>query len=401
MTVLNPPSWLQAGSYNARADRIGVGSLLDVPGVSGTTSLVVTQTLTPSMGVLVSAGAAYVQNTFSAAQGYYAVVNDGAITINLDASHANFARLDAIIVQVHDSQYAGTLNMAVIDKVTGTPSNSPSIGAIPNNSIILATILVPASSSSVVNGNIDTSLRQIARLKSSLTDSFRGVTSLTRPGSPYIGQSITETDTGALRVYVGGTEGWRIVSPSTALNVPSTARPAGVKVWPGFIIFETDTKKLYTWNGARWVYSGGGGSGEIIDQTFNSWTSVYKVVAGAAAVNQRLTLWRDSEGRYNLEGAFTNAVTLSSYGSGGMFQVARLPAGTYPPYDMWGQSIVFLPGIASDASTFRIKGSVSTSSALPGSPGSIIWQPNVTRTTSVGMNQAIFWVPRMSWPGAV
>lgn len=76
-------------------------------------------------------------------------------------------------------------------------------------------------------------------------------TSGTRPGSPYEGLFIYETDTdrvysynGTVWVYRGGV----IICTSSTRPAPPVA---------GLSIYETDTKRGYTYNGTAWIYDGG------------------------------------------------------------------------------------------------------------------------------------------------
>jgi hypothetical protein len=77
------------------------------------------------------------------------------------------------------------------------------------------------------------------------------VTSGTRPGSPTTGLFIYETDTG--RLYVWNGSAW-VYRGGTWICTSST-RPASP--FAGLTIYETNTKLLYTYDGAAWVYSGG------------------------------------------------------------------------------------------------------------------------------------------------
>ena len=72
-------------------------------------------------------------------------------------------------------------------------------------------------------------------------------TSVTRPGAPWVGMRIFETDTTANLVYVGGADPWK---PTSIVICTSVARPANPVL--GQEIFETDTKALLIWDGTGW-----------------------------------------------------------------------------------------------------------------------------------------------------
>lgn len=76
-------------------------------------------------------------------------------------------------------------------------------------------------------------------------------TQLTRPASPGLGQIIYETDT--RRTYVWNGTYW---DPTQSVWIcTSSTRPT--VPWDGSIIYETDTKRFWSWNGTAWVYRSG------------------------------------------------------------------------------------------------------------------------------------------------
>lgn len=152
MALINPPAWLQQGSYPARTDRLVMKSIVPNPGVVD--GLAVVQTSGVSMGVRVGAGRAFIEGTSTALQGMYNVVNDAFTTIPLAGSDATFSRYDLIVVQVRDADVSGSANEAVFQAITGTPSSSPQVPAAPASSIVLARVLVAAGASTIANAAI-------------------------------------------------------------------------------------------------------------------------------------------------------------------------------------------------------------------------------------------------------
>lgn len=166
MAIVNPPGWLEnSGRVNtAQQLRSYIGILLDMPlgtfipygGVHRTAGqrFVVSQTTTPSMNVVVGSGAAVVPGTLNNQQGAYFVINDAQVTVPVSAAEPSLPRIDIVQLRVRDDFYSGAVRDAVIDIKKGTPSSSPSAPAPDDNAIVLAEIMVPASATSISNGNI-------------------------------------------------------------------------------------------------------------------------------------------------------------------------------------------------------------------------------------------------------
>jgi hypothetical protein len=134
-------------------------------------------------------------------------------------------------------------------------------------------------------------------------------TSTTRPASPFVGQTIYETDTKTNFVWNGSS--W---TPSGITVCTSSTRPTSPV--EGQTIYETDTRRHKTWLGSAWSvgylheqnitmeylvqagggggqrYSGGGGgggqiqSGEAGAPTFTPLPGSYTIVVGAGSVSK-------------------------------------------------------------------------------------------------------------------
>lgn len=201
MAELNPPTWLQAGTYPARLDRLmlaalttpdpGTGALAARGGVrpAPATALQVTQRTTPTMGVTVAAGMAVVPAP-SATGGCYVVVADSATNLNIGTAHASLARRDLVCARVRDSEFSGVTNAWSLEVIAGTPAGSPVLPATPSGAIPLAQVQVNAAATTITNSNI-TDLR-------TFTVPLGGVLPVLttgRPATPYKGQAIYETNT--------------------------------------------------------------------------------------------------------------------------------------------------------------------------------------------------------------
>lgn len=95
------------------------------------------------------------------AQGLYFALNDASVTVAISTSNSTNPRIDAIWVRVQDSFYSGTTNAASVGATTGTPASTPVTPSIPAGALLLATVLVPANSTSISGANI-TDARSLA-----------------------------------------------------------------------------------------------------------------------------------------------------------------------------------------------------------------------------------------------
>lgn len=213
MAILNPPSYMEAGDYSAREDRLLTDTLVPIPGVVD--GMDVSQQTTANMSVRVSAGRAFVKYTASSDQGTYHVVNDGFVTLAIASAHATLTRIDRVVLTVRDATLAGGLNNdAIFQVITGTPASSPSAPAQPANSITLAVITISPGVSSIVTAKINGAparIKNIARMSYSLAPQAIACLSTARPTQNLVdGMVIYETDTGFARYRVGSQ--WKYLS---------------------------------------------------------------------------------------------------------------------------------------------------------------------------------------------
>jgi hypothetical protein len=163
MAINAAPFALKNQGLDAEPLRQAVASL--VPNAGGLVQygdLPVTQTLTPSLGVLVGVGRAWMPGNNTAnlsgqtysSQAQYFALNDANVTVNLSTANATNPRIDLIYIGALDSFYSGSTDLIKIDKVTGTPAASPAVPALPKNAIALAQVAVAANATSIVNANI-------------------------------------------------------------------------------------------------------------------------------------------------------------------------------------------------------------------------------------------------------
>lgn len=156
MTELQPPSFVTTGCYSALRWRQMDASLVCQSGVLLATaggSFVATGS--PSLRqVTLTAGQAWIKGTESASQGIYFVVSDSPVVLNIAAADPVDPRIDRIVARVHDLDYSGAVYSWALEVVTGTPSPSPAVPALPANSISICSVLVPAGATSTPTANI-------------------------------------------------------------------------------------------------------------------------------------------------------------------------------------------------------------------------------------------------------
>jgi hypothetical protein len=154
MTLVTPPSWLQAGSYPAESDRLTTQALYATTGVIGSSSLAVIENSPAGMSVRVAAGWAAIIGTTQPNMGVYVAYNDAQTTLTVTTADPTNPRIDRVVVTVRDAFYSGAFNDVIFQVLAGTPDGSPTAPAIPDNSISLATIAIGAGVTSITNANI-------------------------------------------------------------------------------------------------------------------------------------------------------------------------------------------------------------------------------------------------------
>lgn len=170
MAPVNPPFALQAlaSKHPAQLFRQAISTLIGpAGGLVGSTALQVTQKGTPDMHVLIkggtpSEGAAWVPgNVSSGVQGLYYCWNSASFELAIPASDPTNPRIETIVARVKDEQYEGASNEWALEALKGTATagatlvNKTGAAVLTKNSLVLAYVLVPATSTSVITANIE------------------------------------------------------------------------------------------------------------------------------------------------------------------------------------------------------------------------------------------------------
>lgn len=221
MSVVTPPFVQQGGSHPAATFREMLAAAAMTPaasfaggiqattaggghGVVGGGDFAVTQNGTPDMTVIVAAGSGFVRGTEALAQGVYASFNDAPVSLAVSAADPTNARKDLVVLKARDAFYSGASTDMSLAIVTGTPAASPSDPSIPANALVLARITVPAAATSVITAYI--------------------------------------TDLRTFATALGGVQ-----------RCTSTTRPTSSSLFEGLYIDESDTNRLWRYDGANWV----------------------------------------------------------------------------------------------------------------------------------------------------
>jgi hypothetical protein len=126
----------------------------------------VTENSPTGSSVLVAQGHAIVTRT---GQGVYVCPNSQSRVVDLDPADATNPRIDLIVLKVLDQPLGDSVTQAQVLAVTGAPSGSPVVPAVPTGAIPLARVAVAAAPTgdTITNANI-TDLRKSTSLAGSI-----------------------------------------------------------------------------------------------------------------------------------------------------------------------------------------------------------------------------------------
>lgn len=297
MAVINPPAWMQAGSYAAQTDRLVISSLLSYPGflVDESTPMRIRQGVkpsytnqqlkvraapTPNMTVIVSAGFAFIDNHDAGGKGTYVCANDSDVTLTIQpAGGAGQFRRDCVVASVYDAETAGVLSEWRLEVIQGTYAASAGAAvrpSLPPNAQVLADVSVGASVTSISSGNIG-DIRQFSVAAGGILP----VASNAAPPRLHPGQMLYETDLDDLvvgtlagpprkvRELIRPVQSMQVSSPATYVTgaftdftaaqwppITVTVPPSGMlKITIGAACVNTNTSTSTAW--CRWRSSGG------------------------------------------------------------------------------------------------------------------------------------------------
>lgn len=150
--------WQQAGTYNGVDDRRLIGMLLTqgtdpLSGIGRVyAGLVVQAKGTPDWSVNVTAGRCVIPTPASDGGGFY-LFNDAVANVVVTAVGSQ-PRIDLVVAEVVDPDYAGALSQGQFRVIQGTPAGSPVAPTQPSGTLLLATLTHAGSATSVASGAI-------------------------------------------------------------------------------------------------------------------------------------------------------------------------------------------------------------------------------------------------------
>jgi hypothetical protein len=151
-----PPIFIDGEMHSAELVRraMELAHPTDKGGVYDGGSLRVTESSPPGMSVTVAPGRAWVPGSVVAGQGGYGVDLRSATEVSIEPADSTYARRDLVCAVVIDDNYAGVGREWELVAVSGVPAPSPVPPAPPDNALVLAEVLVPASDTSITNVQI-------------------------------------------------------------------------------------------------------------------------------------------------------------------------------------------------------------------------------------------------------
>ena len=218
MAVENPALYIQASEHPAENFRHLITTVMGGQGgVVKSTDLAVTQRGTPNMSVDVAGGTVVILGTEATHQGAYLCHNRGVTNLPISVGDATFTRYDLVVAQVEDADYSGATNAWKLAVIAGTPAATPLFPTVPDNTVVLATVLVPINESTSIDNADITDIRTTSDTDGTTTLRNRGLapapgvivcTSTNRPTTTFTGMEIYEADTGNRRVWSGTIWQW-------------------------------------------------------------------------------------------------------------------------------------------------------------------------------------------------
>lgn len=176
MAFDNPPYVIDATTCDGEVIRRAISTLISptqsasgelVGGIVTPGDLAITAQATPNMTVNMGVGEIWVPGTQTTTQGMYYGRNGAPVTLTIAAADPSLPRFDAIVVQVQDAEYSGSLKQMAAAVIKGTAAASPVLPTLPASSTIVAVVSVPAAVTAITSALILSSVvanRAVARL---------------------------------------------------------------------------------------------------------------------------------------------------------------------------------------------------------------------------------------------
>jgi hypothetical protein len=196
---------------------------------------------------------AVVSNTIALTLGPYLVVSDAPTDITFSAGEASVSRVDRIIVRVRDNTNDGSGSTAgSIEILKGQASGAAT--AMPNNSLLLYEVTVPAGASAGTGGislGAATDKRDFTSTAGGISV-IQDATKMAAIGQPYTGYTIYRGDLKTLYAHDG--------TSFKAISLPTVAGSGSLtsltNPYAGMMAVSRDTNRPWIYNGSTWIQPG-------------------------------------------------------------------------------------------------------------------------------------------------
>jgi len=192
-----------------------------------------------------------IANSIAASLGPYILVSDANVDLTFADGEASVARTDRVIARAYDNTNDGSgFTKGDIVYLKGQASGAAT--ALPNNSVLMFEVLVPAGASAGgggINFNTATTDKRVFTSASGGIMPVASNTDMAAIASPYEGMAVYRTDLDVLYVHDGTNfkpRGQASVSGSGSLS--SINNP-----WQGMTAVARDTNAIWVYNGSTWV----------------------------------------------------------------------------------------------------------------------------------------------------
>jgi hypothetical protein len=128
-------------------------SLFTIPGVAGSTDMLVKQRVSASQGVLVSAGGIWLQGSSSTVQGDYYDFNDADLDVAATAADGAQTRIDRVIYRVRDPDFVAGTPPGTCEWLPGT-AGSGVPPTVPVDAVSLAQVARAINGNTLTNAMI-------------------------------------------------------------------------------------------------------------------------------------------------------------------------------------------------------------------------------------------------------
>lgn len=245
MPIINPPAFMQTGTYSARVTRMAFNDIFESGGVTTSPSFSTIANVPNAMNVFVGSGTAYILGTEIYGQGMYFVNSESAVVVPILPNNGGGTRKDTVYVGVKDSNISGGLDVAVVDVAVGTEGNLTP-GVPPKNSTPLAVVTVNVGATAITPADVQ-NVRVYPRLNGYILSqdfqsSMPGWTALT-PATNWSNYSASDAQL-SYRTYAGKVELQGLVKytgtafvgngvQSKITTLPASVRPSNVALLNG------------------------------------------------------------------------------------------------------------------------------------------------------------------------